>query len=86
MRVSRILVPIILICSSAFASESRLPFKTIFKGQDQFNRLVGLAKDNNWKSLPIGQRTAAVGQGLIGQPKVYVPNQPLRNFVRWITP
>jgi len=28
-----------------------LPFKTIFKGEGQFNRLVSLAKDNNWKSL-----------------------------------
>lgn len=27
-----------------------------------------------------------VGQGLIGQPKVYVPQQPLRNFIRYITP
>jgi len=27
-----------------------------------------------------------VGQGLLGQPKVYVPGQPLRNFVRYLTP
>jgi hypothetical protein len=27
-----------------------------------------------------------VGQGIIGQPKVYVPQQPLRNFIRYITP
>lgn len=66
MRTWRIVVPIVLICSSAFAFESRLPLKTIFKGQDQFNRLVGLAKENNWKELPIGQRTAAVGQALTG--------------------
>jgi hypothetical protein len=55
-----------LICSCAFAFESRLPFKTIFKGEAQFNRLVSLAKENNWKSLPIGERTAAVGQALLG--------------------
>jgi hypothetical protein len=66
MRAWRILVPVILICSSAFASESRLPFKTIFKGEPQFKRLVSLAKENNWKSLPIGERTAAVGQALLG--------------------
>jgi hypothetical protein len=66
MRALRIFVPIVLICSSAFASESRLPFKTIFKGEPQFRRLVSLAKENNWKSLPIGERTAAVGQGLLG--------------------
>jgi len=27
-----------------------------------------------------------VGQGIIGQPKVYVPQQPLRNFLRYLTP
>src|SRR5919108_6503967 len=66
MRALRILLPVVLICSSAFAFESRLPFKTIFKGEPQFKRLVSLAKENNWKSLPIGERTAAVGQSLLG--------------------
>ena len=56
----------VLIGASALAFESRLPFGTVFKGQTQFNRLVGLAKENNWKSLPIGERTAAVGQALTG--------------------
>ena len=27
-----------------------------------------------------------VGRGIIGQPKLYVPGQPIRNFVRWLTP
>jgi hypothetical protein len=27
-----------------------------------------------------------VGQGILGQPKVYVPGQPLRNMLRYITP
>ncbi len=66
MRSWKLLIPLILVCSTGFAFESRLPMKTIFKGQDQFNRLVGLAKENNWKELPIGQRTAAVGQALTG--------------------
>jgi hypothetical protein len=66
MRTWKIFVLVFLICSAAFASESRLPFKTVFKGQDQFNRLVSLAKSSDWKSLPIGQRTAAVGQALLG--------------------
>ena len=48
------------------ASETRLPFKTVFRGEDQFNRLVSAAKSYNWKSLPIGERTAAVGQSLLG--------------------
>lgn len=61
-----VLVPVFLIFSVAFASESRLPFSTVFKGQDQFNRLVAKAKAGNWKALPIGERTAAVGQALVG--------------------
>jgi len=66
MRSWKILVPAFLICSVAFAVESRLPFSTVFKGQDQFNRLVSKAKAGNWSSLPIGERTAVVGQALTG--------------------
>jgi hypothetical protein len=55
-----------LVVSTASAFETRLPFTTIFKGGERFNRLVSRAKENNWKSLPIGQRTAAVGQALVG--------------------
>src|SRR5260370_1099137 len=66
MRTWKAVIPLFLICSVALASESRLPFNTIFKGQDQFNRLVAKAKAGNWKALPIGERTAAVGQALVG--------------------
>jgi len=66
MRVWRVFIPVLLTCSVAFAFESRLPFGTVFKGQDQFNRLVAKAKSGNWKALPIGERTAAVGQALVG--------------------
>ncbi len=66
MRSWKIFVPVFLICSVAFASESRLAFSTVFKGQDQFNRLVSKAKAGNWQALPIGERTAAVGQALVG--------------------
>jgi hypothetical protein len=66
MRSWKIVVPLFLLCSVGFSSESRLPFGTVFKGQDQFNRLVAKAKAGNWKALPIGERTAAVGQALLG--------------------
>jgi hypothetical protein len=66
MRSWKIFVPVFLIWSVAFAFESRLPFSTVFKGQDQFNRLVSKAKAGNWQALPIGERTAAVGQALVG--------------------
>jgi hypothetical protein len=66
MRSLKFIVPAILFCASAFAFESRLPFSTVFRGQEQFDRLVARAKEQNWKSLPIGERTAAVGQSLLG--------------------
>jgi Protein of unknown function (DUF1460) len=66
MRGWNVFIPLFLLFSVAFASETRLPFGTVFKGQDQFNRLVAKAKGGNWKALPIGERTVAVGQGLVG--------------------
>src|SRR3981081_1448994 len=53
-------------CAMAIASESRLPFNTMFKGRDNFERLVAKAKSENWPALPIGERTATVGQALVG--------------------
>jgi Protein of unknown function (DUF1460) len=47
-------------------AESRLPFGTVFKGRDRFDRLVVSAREGNWKSLPIGERTATVGRVLVG--------------------
>jgi len=66
MRGWNVFIPLFLLFSVAFASETRLPFGTVFKGQEQFNRLVAKAKAGNWKALPIGERTVAVGQGLVG--------------------
>jgi hypothetical protein len=37
----------------------------------------------NIRSMP---DSYVVGQGIIGQPKVYVPGQPVRNFIRYISP
>ena len=45
---------------------SQLPFGTVFKGRDRFDRLVVSAREGNWKSLPIGERTATVGRALVG--------------------
>ena len=46
--------------------ESSLPFSTVFKGRDKFDSLVAKAKQENWKALPIGERTATVGRALVG--------------------
>src|SRR5437588_10864548 len=45
-----------------------LPMRTVFKGQDRFEQLVIRAKAENWKALPIGERTATVGQAMVGTP------------------
>ena len=56
----------VLLTLDFVGAESRLPFGTVFKGRDQFDRLVASARQENWKSLPIGERTATVGRALVG--------------------
>ncbi|MEY2480619.1 MAG: hypothetical protein QOI04_1546 [Verrucomicrobiota bacterium] len=56
-----------ILCAADFASASvTLPMGRVFNDGGQFNRLVQQARANNWKALPIGERTAAVGQALVG--------------------
>src|SRR5437870_861454 len=57
----------IAICATTRGAVT-LPMRTVFKGQDRFQQLVVRAKAENWKALPIGQRTAAVGQAMVGTP------------------
>lgn len=66
MRAWNLSISVFLISAATLAAESRLPFKTVFRGEDQFNRLVAKARSENWKQLPIGERTATVGQALVG--------------------
>src|SRR5438477_12069438 len=64
-----ILVPILAVAITGnIYSAVTLPMRTVFKGQDRFEQLVVRAKAENWKSLPIGERTAAVGQAMVGTP------------------
>jgi Protein of unknown function (DUF1460) len=65
----RLLITILAITSTAGGRAAvTLPISTVFKGQDRFAQLVVRAKAENWKSLPIGERTAAVGQAMVGTP------------------
>src|SRR5438094_2757310 len=66
MRKRKLFVTLVLICSAAVATESRLTFGTMLKGQHQFNRVAAKEKAENWKSQPVGDRTAAVGKALVG--------------------
>jgi hypothetical protein len=45
-----------------------LPYSKVFKGESQFDRLVQEAESDNWRSLPLGERTVAVGKALLGTP------------------
>lgn len=50
--------------------QPRLPMNVVFKGQEKFARLVDLARKENWRDLPLGERTARVGRALLGTPYV----------------
>jgi N-acetylmuramoyl-L-alanine amidase-like len=66
MRKTLSIISIFVATAVLASAESRLPFGTIFKGRDRFDNLVGKARQENWKALPIGERTAAVGRALVG--------------------
>ena len=67
MRRLLLILPVFLVFSTAEANvQGSLPFNTVFKGREQFDRLVAKAKQENWKNFPIGQRTAIIGQSLVG--------------------
>ena len=57
---------VLLVTVMSATAEAQLPFSTVFKGRDRFDALVAKAKEGNWKALPIGERTATVGQALVG--------------------
>jgi hypothetical protein len=61
-----LLLLLILVATANLASAATLPFGTVFQGHEKFDYLVEQAQANNWKSLPIGERTAAVGRALTG--------------------
>ncbi len=68
MRTALTLLFSILIAGEVCAAESGLPFATVFKGEKRFEQLAARARENNWASLPIGERVAKVGQSLVGTP------------------
>ncbi|MDK3157954.1 DUF1460 domain-containing protein [Kamptonema cortianum] len=50
------------------ATAQKLPFNTVFKGTERFDRLLKEAREKNWAALPLGDRTVAVGLALCGTP------------------
>jgi hypothetical protein len=58
----------VLLLAFSSVGAASLPFSTVFKGQDRFERLVSQAREGNWKALPIGDRVVAVGRSMTGTP------------------
>lgn len=52
------------------SSKPRLPLSTVFKGESKFHAIVTKAERENWRSLPIGDRTIRVARELTGTPYV----------------
>ena len=50
------------------ASKPRLPMATVFKGESKFQAIVAKAERENWRKLPIGERTARVAKEMVGVP------------------
>jgi hypothetical protein len=66
MRKTVLIISLFFVALPLANAESRLPFSTVFKGRDGFDKVVSKARQENWKALPIGERTAAVGRALVG--------------------
>jgi hypothetical protein len=61
-------IALLAVGSSSTTAESALPLSVVFKGQSIFDRLVTQAERRNWRALPLGERTVAVGLALLGTP------------------
>jgi hypothetical protein len=51
-------------------SPVRLPMSVVFQGESKFHAIVAKAERENWRSLPLGERTIRVAREMIGTPYV----------------
>ncbi len=49
---------------------ARLPLATVFQGEAKFQAIMAKAERENWRALPIGDRTIRVAREMIGTPYV----------------
>ena len=54
----------------ALLAAARLPAERVFVNPGKFEKLVERGIRENWRALPIGERTAKVGMALVGTPYV----------------
>ena len=65
-RLLSVLVFSVFLSAPASFAAGYLPLSTVFRGEPVFERLVHEAERENWRSLPLGDRTVAVGRALLG--------------------
>ncbi len=58
----------LVLCALSGRVGAALPFSTVFHGESRFDALVAESQRENWRSLPLGDRTVAVGKALLGTP------------------
>ncbi len=51
-------------------SQPRLSLATVFQGEFKFQAIVAKAERENWRNLPLGERTIRVARELVGTPYV----------------
>lgn len=70
MRPLVLFAPVVLLLCCVLDSHAAvyLPLGTVFKGEPEFEALVQKAERENWRSLPLGERTVSVGLALLGTP------------------
>lgn len=58
----------VLLLAGALTAFAALPLDQTFVGKARFRKLVDQGVRENWRNLPIGERTARVGLSLVGTP------------------
>ena len=51
-------------------SSPRLPLATVFQGEAKFHAIVAKAERENWRALPLGERTIRAAREMVGTPYV----------------
>ncbi len=51
-------------------SGPRLPLSRVFQGESKFQAIVAKAERENWRNLPLGERTVRVAREMVGTPYV----------------
>jgi len=62
------IVPILLFLLALPGAQAALPASTVFVGKDKFHALIERGQRENWKALPLGDRTVKAGLALVGTP------------------